>query len=363
MPRQEYIELPEITEKDLPDIVTNKVIEQENKTAKIELEVYNPAGETITDIKIKNLNTKIVTQNYSNGKSKVVIEVYNPIVCVSNYSILSITTKGAMNLPYTRTYEENERNIKLELYNEIWNIEDWQKMKNNAKENYKLMQDLDFKNAKESLYTNITILGILDGMGHTIKNINTKLYLFYNAADGSIIRNINIENYTAVSDTYYFGIFDLSQNALLENINCKNISLKTNNTTYIGGLIGNANQPNNVTIEIQGNKDSLTHIGGVVGNGNVDLQNVAVNNLYINDTSIGAKNIGGLIGKISSSKFAVENCYVKGKIVSNSGYIGGIVGNGQVVVRNSYAYVDIIGNGEYIGGIVGNNEQTGIDIK
>ncbi len=370
MPRQEYIELPEITEKDLPDIVTNKVIEQENKTAKIELEVYNPAGETITDIKIKNLNTKIVTQNYSNGKSKVVIEVYNPIVCVSNYSILSITTKGAMNLPYTRTYEENERNIKLELYNEIWNIEDWQKMKNNAKENYKLMQDLDFKNAKESLYTNITILGILDGMGHTIKNINTKLYLFYNAADGSIIRNINIENYTAVSDTYYFGIFDLSQNALLENINCKNISLKTNNTTYIGGLIGNANQTvlknitlNNVTIEIQGNKDSLTHIGGVVGNGNVDLQNVAVNNLYINDTSIGAKNIGGLIGKISSSKFAVENCYVKGKIVSNSGYIGGIVGNGQVVVRNSYAYVDIIGNGEYIGGIVGNNEQTGIDIK
>ena len=59
----------------------------------------------------------------------------------------------------------------------------------------------------------------------------------------------------------------------------------------------------------------------------------------------------------------MENCYVKGKIVSNSGYIGGIVGNGQVVVRNSYAYVDIIGNGEYIGGIVGNNEQTGIDIK
>ena len=370
MPRQEYIELPEITEKDLPDIVTNKVIEQENKTAKIELEVYNPAGETITDIKIKNLNTKIVTQNYSNGKSKVVIEVYNPIVCVSNYSILSITTKGAMNLPYTRTYEENERNIKLELYNEIWNIEDWQKMKNNAKENYKLMQDLDFKNAKESLYTNIAMLGILDGMGHTIKNINTKSYLFYNAADGSIIRNINIENYTAVSNNYYFGIFTISQNALLENINCKNISLKTNNTTYIGGLIGNANQTvlknitlNNVTIEIQGNKDSLTHIGGVVGNGNVDLQNVAVNNLYINDTSIGAKNIGGLIGKISSSKFAVENCYVKGKIVSNSGYIGGIVGNGQVVVRNSYAYVDIIGNGEYIGGIVGNNEQTGIDIK
>lgn len=203
MPRQEFVELPELTEKDLPDIVTNKVIAQENKTAKIELEVYNPAGETITDIKIKNLTTKIVSQNYSNGKSTVVVEVYNPIVCVSNYSILSITTKGAMNLAYTRTYEENERNIKLELYNEIWTIEDWQNMKKNNKENYKLMQDLDFKNANENLYTNIALSGILDGMGHTIKNINTKMYLFYNAADGAIIRNINIENYSAVSEYYY----------------------------------------------------------------------------------------------------------------------------------------------------------------
>jgi len=370
MPRQEFIELPELTEKDLPDIVTNKVIEQDNKIAKIELEVYNPAGETITDIKIKNLTTKIVSQNYSNGKSKVVIEVYNPIVCVSNYSILSITTKGAMNLPYTRTYEENERNIKLELYNEIWTIEDWQNMKKNAKENYKLMQDLDFKNAKENLYTQITIYGILDGMGHTIKNINTKLYLFSNAADGAIIRNINIENYSAVSDNYYFGIFSFSQNALLENIHCNNISLKTTKSTQIGGLVGNANQTvlknitlNNVKIEMQGSKDNLTYIGGVIGLANADLQNVAVNNLYINDTNSGSKNIGGIIGRQSSIKFTVENCYAKGKIVSNSGYIGGIAGNGQTVVKNSYAYVDIIGNGEYIGGIVGNNEQTGREIK
>jgi len=370
MPRQEFVELPELTEKDLPDIVTNKVIAQENKTAKIELEVYNPAGETITDIKIKNLTTKIVSQNYSNGKSTVVVEVYNPIVCVSNYSILSITTKGAMNLPYTRTYEENERNIKLELYNEIWNVEDWQNMKKNNKENYKLMQDLDFKNAREDLYTQITLSGILDGMGHTIKNINTKWYLFYSAADGAIIRNINIENYSAVSDTYYLGIFSISENALLENINCNNITLKTTKSTQIGGLVGYSNQTifknitlNNVKIEMQGSKDTLTCIGGVAGSTNADFQNVAVNNLYINDTNSATKKIGGIVGQQSSVRFKIENCYVKGKIVSNSGYIGGIAGSGQTVIKNSYAYVDIIGNGEYIGGIVGNNEQNSLEIK
>jgi len=370
MPRQEFVELPELTEKDLPDIVTNKVIAQENKTAKIELEVYNPAGETITDIKIKNLTTKIVSQNYSNGKSTVVVEVYNPIVCVSNYSILSITTKGAMNLAYTRTYEENERNIKLELYNEIWTIEDWQNMKKNNKENYKLMQDLDFKNANENLYTNITLSGILEGMGHTIKNINTKWYLFFNIEDGAIIRNINIENYSAVSDAYYLGIFSISQNALLENINCNNITLKTTKSTQIGGLVGNSNQTifknitlNNVKIEMQGSKDTLTYIGGVAGAANADFQNVAVNNLNINDTNSATKKIGGIVGQQSSAKFKIENCYVKGKIVSNSGYIGGIAGSGQTVIKNSYAYVDIIGNGEYIGGIVGNNEQNSLEIK
>ena len=370
MPRQEFVELPELTEKDLPDIVTNKVIAQENKTAKIELEVYNPAGETITDIKIKNLTTKIVSQNYSNGKSTVVVEVYNPIVCVSNYSILSITTKGAMNLAYTRTYEENERNIKLELYNEIWTIEDWQNMKKNNKENYKLMQDLDFKNANENLYTNITLSGILEGMGHTIKNINTKWYLFFNIEDGAIIRNINIENYSAVSDAYYLGIFSISQNALLENINCNNITLKTTKSTQIGGLVGNSNQTifknitlNNVKIEMQGSKDTLTYIGGVAGAANADFQNVAVNNLYINDTNSATKKIGGIVGHQSSARFKIENCYVKGKIVSNSGYIGGIAGSGQTVIKNSYAYVDIIGNGEYIGGIVGNNEQNSLEIK
>ena len=103
--------------------------------------------------------------------------------------------------------------------------------------------------------------------------------------------------------------------------------------------------------------------GGVAGVANADFQNVAVNNLNINDTNSATKKIGGIVGQQSSIKFKIENCYVKGKIVSNSGYIGGIAGSGQTVIKNSYAYVDIIGNGEYIAGIVGNNEQTSLEIK
>ena len=98
MPRQDYIELPEIEEADLPDIITNKVIEKEDKKAKIELNVYNPSGEIIQEIIVKNLTTKILSQTYENKQSTVIIELTNPILYFSNYSILSLTTKGAYNL-------------------------------------------------------------------------------------------------------------------------------------------------------------------------------------------------------------------------------------------------------------------------
>lgn len=192
----------------------------------------------------------------------------------------------------------------------------------------------------------------------------------YHIEDGVIIRNINIENYSAVSDAYYLGIFAVSKNALLENINCNNITLKTTKSNQIGGLVGYSSQTifknitlNNVKIEMQGSKDTLTYIGGVAGTAYADFQNIAVNNLYINDTNSATKKIGGIVGQQWSGRFKIENCYVKGKIVSNSGYIGGIAGSGQTVIKNSYAYVDIIGNGEYIGGIVGNNEQNSLEIK
>ena len=151
MPRQDYNLLPEITEKDLPDVLSTEIIEQENKKARVKVNIYNPAGETIQKIIVKNLTSQIVSQNYSSGRSEVILELTNPIQCVSEYPILSLTTKGAYNIEYTREYEEGERNIGLELYNEIYTIDDWYQMKKTPNQNYRLMNDLDFKNAIDRL--------------------------------------------------------------------------------------------------------------------------------------------------------------------------------------------------------------------
>ena len=216
MPRQDYINLPEVEDADLPDVVSTTVLEQENKRALIQMNVYNPSGETITNVQIENITANIVSQEYSEGQSTVIIELVNPIICVSSYSIMSITTKGAYNLPYTRDFEDGERYVNIELYNEIWNIDDWKAMRNSPNQNYKLMANLDFKNEQANTYNAINLQGILDGNSHEITNINIPsnvvVPIFSNVSKNAKVCNLYIKNYYISSNYSYLSVFGVSKN-------------------------------------------------------------------------------------------------------------------------------------------------------
>lgn len=84
-------------------------MEQENKRATVKINIYNPAGETIEKIEVKYLTTKIVSQNYKDGKSEVIVELTNPIQCISRYSIISLTTKGVHNVEYTKNMNKGSK--------------------------------------------------------------------------------------------------------------------------------------------------------------------------------------------------------------------------------------------------------------
>ena len=146
MPLQEYINLPEVEDKDLPDIVSTEILQNTNNTAKVKFSVNNPEGETITSIAVKNLQCTIESQEYNGGKSEVIAILNNPLICVSQYSVMKISTKGAYNQEYTREFKENERLIDVDFYREINTIDDWKNINKSPTENYMLMQDLDFKN-------------------------------------------------------------------------------------------------------------------------------------------------------------------------------------------------------------------------
>ena len=366
MPRQDYNVLPEVTEADLPDVLSTEVIEQENKKATVKVNVYNPSGETIQQIIVKNLTSKIVSQNYSAGKSEIIVELTNPIQCVSEYPILSITTKGAYNIEYTREYEEGERNIGLELYNEIYTIDDWYQMKKIPNQNYRLMNDLDFKNAKESLYSGITLQAILDGQGHTIKNIFVNVSLFNSCNKQTNIVNLNIQNYNIETTSGYVGIFGQGSYINMKNVNVNTVNIKAINkqNIYISGLVAGcgAGKYENITlsnINIYAENLSDARIGGIIGFGSGDM-----NNIYMNNLNIQVKNcmnnvgIGGIIGSGNALYNTVENTIVKGNIEADGEYIGGAIGYGSFDLENSLIDVNIKADGNYIGGLVGYSSTT-----
>ena len=359
MPVQEYIELPEVEDKDLPDILSMEVLESTKDTAKVKFSVNNPSAETINNITIKNLQCTIESQEYNEGKSEVIATLSNPIICISQYSVMSITTKGAYNQEYTREFEENERLIDIDFYREINTIDDWKNINKSPTENYILMQDLDFKNNAGASLISVDYTGKFDGNNHTVKNINSS-YSFIFKKITNEIKNIYFENIT-INSNAAVGIISNGNN--LENVYAKNVTIinTSNSTNTTGGLVGIQGNyikncgVNNITI-INNSYSSSFRLGALIG----VATNSKVNNCYATNVNIQTKNttyqgLGGLIGTTEGTT-EINNCYVEGNIEIDGTTVGGIVGriSNSTKLNNSYSYVSITGNVTEAGGIAGN---------
>ena len=364
MPRQEYISLPEMTDADLPEMLFAETLEHTNNTAKVKISMYNPSGEEVTNITVKNLECKIESQEYANGRSEIIVNLSNPIQYLSKYSILSFTTKGAFNLEYTKKYNEEEMIINVELFNEIYTVEDWYEIKNKQHENYKLMANLDFKNADPKKYAGIHFYGILDGTGHTIQNIYiSKSYglpLFSYTHSKSRIQNLNIKNYNLETKNHA-GIIQIADNTIIKNLNIDGVNIRYNgNVNYIGGLIaeGNGGRIENVTynnLNIDTYSIGNTSlIGGLIGTGQMNINNVYMKDMNIKARSEGLETyVGGVIGNCSGNYDKIENILVNGNIYANFEMVGGITGRGLPHLKNSIVNVNLIADSNYVGGFIG----------
>jgi len=370
MPAQEYINLPEIEDADLVDVISSEVLEQNSDSAKVKFNVNNPSGEAITNIEIANLKCEIISQEYNSGKTEVIANLKEPIIYVSSYDILSITSKGAFN-EYKREFTSGERNIDVDLYRKIYTIDDWKEISKYPTENYILENDLDFRNATNFIITEYK--GILNGNGHTVKNINIP----GNNASGLIttlsgrIQNLFVENYINENNTDRSEqglVRVLSRGAVIDNVHMKNANIiRTTSISgrpaigYIGILVGQSTggtiMNSSVTdskITANGQLDSI-FAGGLLGNGSyVEINNSYTNNvdIMINDAVETA--IGGIIGNENNTG-NVSNCYTYGRIKSDNSNLGGIAGKTKGSVKNNFSFVNISSSSDNIGGIVGNN--------
>ena len=378
MPRQEYIELPEVTDADLPDILSTKILEQGSNTVKVEFSVNNPSAEQIDQINIENMTVDILSQKYENGKSTVVAELKDPIVCVSKYGVLSITTRNAYNNTYTRPYEDGERAIYVDLYKEVWNINDWKNIADSTTENYMLMSDLDFANEGNTVYLS-RVDGIINGNNHNISNVNL---ISNNGLIGNLygeLRNLNFNNVNFVNEkstSYYGGIVYYARNgSIIDNVQVQNMTIvrkvEDMSTEASGGIAANGTYSIirncsviNLTIDDEVDSDIDTqYIGGIIGYASsVTIQNCYSQGLKINKNNAFMNYVGGILG-YENSYGSIENTYAQGIIDVKGGNVGGIAGCVSYgKLNNSYSMIDISSQGSNIGGIVG-MINTGVEVS
>ena len=373
MPKQEYLKLPEVEEKDLPDILSVEVLEKTHTSAKVKFRVNNPGADTIQNITIKNLTCNILTQEYKDGVSNVIAEVNNPIICVSSYSVISITTKGAYNLSYTREFKEGERLVDVELYREIHTVNDWKTISKSLAENYILMQDIDFRNSGTDIVIYGTFEGKLDGNNKKIRNMSIKEYLIKNIRKAEI-KNLTIENIVlnvdvgVVTRNIYVGIISNGENSVIHDINIKNVKIRmidnVSPQVYVGGLlayVSNVNVYNvgmdNINVDYEGT--TPIRIGGFIGT----MYSSRIENSFIQNINFKTKGfsattvVGGLAGE--GNGITIRNCYAEGNIKAKyKANIGGMFPNPGGTIENCYSYVNIENEIGQIGGIAVNTNNS-----
>lgn len=364
MPRQEYIELPEVTDEDLADLLSMEIKEQNDEEATVIFYIHNPSGESIKEIKVENLTSSIISQVYDEGVSKVEVKLTEPKKYVSKYNVQSITLQGPFGSSYTREYEKNEKFLNIEFFRKVNDVNSWKAINKSPTENYKLTQDIDFRNYNEySISTKFS--GKLDGNGNTLKNINISTNLIKELS-GSII-NLNISNITIdgkLSDiaiignsTYYSNIEDVHiENATINastegDVNVAVLAAKTAEANIQNCSIRNSII--NVGTKLKAGK---VKVGGIVGSlGTSKIYNSYTKNLEINVYNVNSSDgVGGIAGYITDNSI-VQACYSHGKIDSSMPNTGGIVGNSyNGLVNNCYSAMQVESDIGYVGGIIGN---------
>ena len=216
---------------------------------------------------------------------------------------------------------------------------------------YLLTDNLDFSGAKWTV-GNTAFRGLLNGMGHTVSNINIATVgaqntgVFYKVNGGTIM-NIKFDKISISSTNTKTGIVSECEGGYFYNIQMTDIGINST-AARAGALIGQ------------------------ISMGDVYVEQVSLTN---SDQHLvkGLFRVGGLIGFAQQTKsgyidIEINNCLVNSKIEANY-EVGGIFGTyegGTVGIKYnldmSYCVftgvINVIGNKTFAGGILGYEKDT-----
>ena len=193
----------------------------------------------------------------------------------------------------------------------ICTVEDLQNIKYNMAGSYKLMNDIDlageaWMNIGETNY----FTGTLDGNGYVIKNMTS-----------------------ATTDTERGSLFYRLRNATIKNIGFENISVKSQNTSAIGGTAYNCRISNVYSTGTA----SGSYSSGIIS---YPEEGTIIENCYSTVECTGYA-CGGIASQTNGSKAYINNCYSNAYIKYDSIYKGG------GIINPHWAYNDTVTKSYY----------------
>ncbi|MDR2580034.1 MAG: hypothetical protein LBC85_03460, partial [Fibromonadaceae bacterium] len=189
--------------------------------------------------------------------------------------------------------------------------------------------------------------------------------------DGHVVSGVYINN----NSNFHQGLFGYVSSGTIRNIGV--VASYIRGGSYVGGLVGRADNTTITNSYATGNVEGDSNVGGLVG-----WAGGTIINSYATGNVVGYERVGGLVGSGSgtithsyatgnvegsnhvggfagSSSGTVTNSYATGNVAGSGNRIGGFAGSSSGTVTNSYATGNVAGSGNGIGGLVGNNSSSG----
>mgnify|MGYP004671511879 CR=1 FL=1 len=240
-----------------------------------------------------------------------------------------------------------------------------QKINEDVTAHYKLMADIDLKQALFTPLGNIdtgAFSGSFDGNGHTISNlkIDAGKYAGLFGCNEGTIKNVRIKNADVYGSRYVGGIVGENMDTgLIASCSVESGKIYADtgvSNLYVGGICGYNSGKFEGKFYNGAQVDSPNYAGGIVAYSSSEISLTADNKGSIK----GRDYAGGLIG--CASKAFVSESTNSGKIHNSSYYSAGLIGGAaQAVIRDSWNSADNSGGGLFGSGAakIYNSYNTG----
>ena len=324
---------------------------ESNARGSVRVVLNNPNAIDIENIKVDNMETNITRNINLDGKTYLDLEV-TPTGFYDSYKISGITYKNENDIVQL----DVEGRIEMQFFKELYTYEDWQNIEDGTYQNYRLMNDIDFKNNSD-VKSNVTMSKLEADNMYTLKNVTIEAdqdnCSLIERITGNI-KNIKFENVDILNNSNYNTIGVIANNlAIIQNLEFNDITIDAKNSEDVGCIARNYGE----TIE-NINLDNLniigkTNVGGFIGH-QYELHNGNIANITANNIKVVASGnyAGGIIGYIKDHHtYLLSNLEVKESNIKGNNYVGGATGNGK---GNTFKVSDSIIEGtNYVGGVIG----------